>query len=74
MIDLTACVDEYLVAHDFSPHTVRAIKSDVAKFARWFVSANGERFDLRRVTVRDVADFREHLARVRRQSISTVTA
>lgn len=72
MINLPVEVDQYLMANDFSPHTVRAIKYDLAKFVRWFVSANGERFDLQRITVRDVADFRTHLARVRRQSVATV--
>ncbi len=72
MTTLPSVVDDYLAAHDFSYHTVKAIKSDLAKFIRWFESANGERFDLQRVTVRDVADFREHLARVRRQQVSTV--
>ena len=72
MTDLPTCVDDYLAAHDFSPHTARAIKSDLTKFARWFVSANGERFELGRITVRDVADFRDHLARVRRQAVATI--
>ena len=72
MTNLPSVVDEYLAANDFSHHTIKAIKSDLAKFIRWFESANDERFDLHRVTVRDVADFREHLARVRRQQVSTV--
>lgn len=72
MTNLPSVVDEYLAANDFSRHTIKAIKCDLAKFIRWFESANEERFDLHRVTVRDVADFREHLARVRRQSVATV--
>jgi len=72
MTDLPTLVDDFLQAHDFSPHTDRAIRADLAKFARWFVAANGERFDPTRVTVRDVADFREHLTRVRRQAVATV--
>ena len=71
MSQLPACVDDFLAANDFSAHTVKAIKSDLAKFARWFVAANNERFDPARVTVRDVADFRDHLARVCRQAVST---
>lgn len=71
MTDLPACVDEFLAAHDFSRHTIKAIKSDLRKFATWFSNANGERFDPTRVTVRDVADFRDHLSRVRRQSVAT---
>ena len=72
MTELPACVNDFLSANDFSRHTVKAIKADLRKFANWFVSANGERFDPTRVTVRDVADFREHMARVRRQSVATV--
>ena len=72
MTNLPTLVDDFLSAHDYSPHTDKAIKSDLAKFARWFTTANNERFDLTRITVRDVADFREHLARVRRQSVATV--
>lgn len=69
---LPAELEQYLASHDFSRHTVRAIKSDLAKFITWFTTANNEPFDLRRVTVRDVADFREHLSHVRRQSVATV--
>ncbi|MCH7687195.1 MAG: tyrosine-type recombinase/integrase [Planctomycetes bacterium] len=72
MNDLPACVDDFLSANDFSGHTVKAIKADLRKFINWFVNANGEHFDITRITVRDVADFREHLARVRRQSVATV--
>ncbi len=72
MNDLPACVNDFLSANDFSHHTVKAIKADLRKFINWFVNANGERFDITRITVRDVADFREHMARVRRQSVATV--
>ena len=66
-----AAVESFLASHDFSAHTVRAIRADLSKFVRWFESANGERFDFCRVTVRDVADFRDHLAQARRQAVST---
>ena len=72
MSDLPVCVEDFLSANDFSRHTVKAFKGDLRKFARWFVNANGERFDLSRVTVRDVADFRSHLREVKRQSVATV--
>src|SRR5580765_640490 len=71
MSDLPTCVDAFLSANDFRPKTCEAIKYDLGKFIRWFESANGEHFDPARVTVRDVADFREHLSRVRRQAVST---
>ena len=72
MPELTMLVDDFLAAHDYSLHTDKAIRSDLSKFTRWFVSANDERFDPARVTVRDVADFRQHLSRVRLQSVATV--
>ena len=72
MNDLPTCVDDFLSANDFSTHTVKAIKADLRKFVNWFVNANGEHFDITRITVRDVADFRQHLAHVRRQSVATV--
>lgn len=57
---------------DFSPCSRRAFTADVRKFALWFTTANRERFDLRRVTTRDVADFRDHLRRERQQAVATV--
>ncbi len=72
MSDLPTLVDGFLSAHDYSPHTDRAIRADIGKFAAWFTTANNEAFDPSRITVRDIADFREHLARVRRQSVATV--
>ena len=71
MIELPECVDDFIAANDFSRMTVNAIRSDLRKFIAWFVSANDERFDPTRVTVRDVADFRDHLSRVRRQAVAT---
>ena len=65
-------LDGYLTAHDFSPHTRRAIRSDLAKFVMWFETANQEPFDLKRVTVQDVADFRDHLRDVRHQAVASV--
>jgi len=54
MTDLPTHVDDFLQANDFSRHTDRAIRSDLAKFAKWFCSANNERFDPARVTIRDL--------------------
>ena len=62
----------YLAAHDFSEHTRKAIRSDLRKFARWFVEANREAFVLKRVTLRDVVDFRNYLLRYRRQAVASV--
>lgn len=72
MSKLATMIEDFLQANDFSRHTDRAFRSDIIKFERWFTTANGEQFDPVRVTVRDVADFRDHLARVRRQSVATV--
>ena len=65
-------LDEFLLANDFCNRTVKAIRSDLRKFAAWFTTANGERLDLARVTTRDIADFKTHLRDVRRQSVATV--
>lgn len=62
----------YLDAHDFSPHTCRAINNDLRKFARWFVEANREPFTVKRTTLRDVVDFRNHLRREKRQAVASV--
>jgi site-specific recombinase XerD len=63
---------EFLNAHDLSPNTRRAFAQDVRKFARWFYSANQEPFTTKRVTVRDITDFRDHLRREQGQAVSTV--
>ena len=65
-------VAAYLDSHDFSPHTRRAIRNDLRKFARWFGQANREPFTIKRVTLRDVTDFRDHLHRDRRQAVASV--
>lgn len=65
-------VAAYLDGHDFSPHTRRAIRNDLRKVARWFGHANREPFTVKRVTVRDVTDFRTHLHREKRQAVASV--
>lgn len=40
--------------------------------AKWFAAANHERFTVKRVTVRDVTDFKTYLRRERGQAVSTV--
>lgn len=71
MNKIQTIIDEYLAGHDFSPHTRKAIRCDLSKFIRWFEAANNEQFDPKRVTVRDIADFRSHLSVVKRQAVST---
>jgi integrase/recombinase XerC len=58
--------------HDFSPRTRRAFAFDLRKFGEWFVTSNREAFDVRRVTTRDLTDFRDHLRRDRQQAVSSV--
>ena len=54
------------------PNTLRAFTQDMRKFARWFVTANSEPFTVKRVTVRDITDFRDHLRRAEGRAVSTV--
>jgi site-specific recombinase XerD len=62
----------FIHGHDLSPHTRRAMRSDLRKFARWFVESNREVFTVKRVTSRDVADFRDHLRRDGGQAVASV--
>ena len=64
--------EQFLSVNDFAPSTVKALRLDLAKFVRWFESANEERYEDDRVTPRDIADFRRHLREVRRQAVATV--
>jgi integrase/recombinase XerC len=63
---------QFLDAHDLSPNTRRAFAQDMRKFAGWFTTANREPFTMKRVTVRDITDFRDHLRREQGQAVSTV--
>ena len=62
----------YLATHDFASNTRRAIRNDLRKFAGWFSQANQEPFTVKRITVRDVTDFKDHLRRKQGQAVSTV--
>src|SRR4051812_47021701 len=62
----------FLAAHDFSPASRRAMTFDLRKFAAWFVESNHEPFDISRVTVRDITDFRETMWRQRGHAPSSV--
>ena len=57
--DEASLVSQFLADHDFAANTRKAILNDLRKFARWFSEANREPFTITRVTVRDVADFRD---------------
>lgn len=65
-------VHQFLDDHDLSPHSRRAMTNDLRKFARWFSEANKEPFTAKRVTARDVTDFREALRKGQGQAVATV--
>jgi integrase/recombinase XerC len=62
----------FLGSNDFAPPTVKAFGLDVRKFAKWFTESNREPFTVKRVTTRDVADFRDSLRRDQGQAVATV--
>jgi site-specific recombinase XerD len=70
--DEASLVAGYFAAHDFSGNTRKAIRNDLRKFAGWFTGANKEPFILKRVTTRDVVDFRNNLHRNHRQAVATI--
>lgn len=63
---------QFLDAHDMAPNSRRAFAQDMRKFALWFIIANREPFNAKRVTVRDITDFRENLRREQQQAVTTV--
>lgn len=65
-------LDEFLEEHDLAENSRRAIVNDLRKFAAWFVEANREAFTVKRVTTRDVTDFKNQLRRDRGQAVATV--
>ena len=65
-------VSQFLAAHDHAENTRKAILNDLRKFARWFSQANNEPFTVVRVTVRDVADFRDQSRKNQLYAVSTV--
>jgi len=67
-----ALVMEFLIQNDFAPNTKKAFRTDLLKFARWFSTVNSEPFQIDRVTIRDVIDFRNHLRREKGQAVATV--
>ena len=61
---------EFLGEQDISPHSIQALVMDIRKFAMWFSTANSEPWDIGRITVRDVTDFREYLRQEKRQAVN----
>jgi integrase/recombinase XerC len=64
--------ESFIQAHDFAPGTRKGFALDLRKFAGWFAGANREPFTAKRVTTRDVTDFREFLRRDKHQAVATV--
>lgn len=62
----------FLDTHDLAPNSRRAFAQDMRKFALWFTTANREPLAVKRVTVRDITDFRENLRREQGQAVATV--
>lgn len=67
-----AALTDFLGGNDFSANTRRAFAQDLAKFARWFSSANNESLRFARITTADVTGFRDHLRRDQGQAVATV--
>src|SRR5271155_3173202 len=65
-------VTGFLKAHDFVPGTRRGIVLDLRKLAKWFTASNKEPFAVKRVTTRDVTDFKDYLRREMNQAVATV--
>ncbi len=63
---------QFLDAHDLAPNSRRAFAQDMRKFGQWFTTANREPLAVKRVTVRDITDFREHMRREQGQAVATV--
>lgn len=63
---------QFLDTHDLAPNSRRAFAQDVRKFSLWFTTANREPLCIKRVTVRDITDFREHLRREQGQAVATI--
>lgn len=62
----------FLATNDFAEPTRKAFCHDIKKFAGWFTESNREPFAAKRVTTRDVADFRDSLRRDRGQAVASV--
>lgn len=70
--DEPALFVQFLDAHDLALNSRKAFANDMRKFAIWFHSANKEPLSIKRVTVRDMTDFRENLRREQGQAVATV--
>jgi integrase/recombinase XerC len=62
----------FLEVNDFSSNSRIAHAHDFKKWVSWFESVNEEEYDSRRVSLRDVTDFRAYLRDERGQAVATV--
>jgi site-specific recombinase XerD len=62
----------FLQSHDLAATTQQALMIDLRKFVQWFTTANHEPFEVKRVTVRDIADFRDYMHRDKGQAVATI--
>src|SRR4029079_14734070 len=62
----------FLAAHDFALPTVKAFSLDMKTSAGWFTESNQDPYSVKRVTTRDVSDFRDHLRREGGQAVAAV--
>ena len=62
----------FLDAHDLALNSQKAYPQVMKKFGQWFTTANKEPLCMKRVTIRDMTDFRENLRREQGQAVSTV--
>jgi site-specific recombinase XerD len=67
-----AMLTSFLTQNDFSENTRRAFNSDLAKFVRWFTTANKEPLRFSRITAADASGFRDHLRRDLGLAVATV--
>lgn len=68
----TGLLNTFLDAHDFADGSRRGFILDLRKFAGWFTEANGERFEVGRVTTRDITDFKSYLRKDKGQAVATI--
>jgi len=68
----TELLNAFLDAHDFADGSRRGFILDLRKFAGWFTDANGERFEVERVTTRDITDFKTYLRKSKGQAVATI--
>lgn len=52
---------KFLSVNDFTASTTKALGHDFQKWVGWFEQINNEKYNSKRVTIRDITDFRKHL-------------